>query len=164
MAAVCFGAVAFITAVFATTPLTFPAAESLDITDRVITYLVGGIGAAGLIGLLSLGRSIRIEALLSTSPWRKRRYRVYVDRMGNHRPSLVLLAEEGRPEAVLLVSALRWRVGEMEERNGGDILVAGNPLERVILRLPKSEVLLVARRPRIPWWREKMRTWAMDER
>jgi hypothetical protein len=84
--------------------------------------------------------------------------------MGNHRPSLVLLAEEGHPEAVLLVSALRCRVGELEEHNGGEILVAGNPLERVILRLPESEVLLVARRPRIPWWREKMRAWAMDER
>jgi hypothetical protein len=137
---VCFGAVALIIAVFVAAPVTFPAAESLDIADRVITYLVRGIGAAGLIGLVSLGRATRIEALLSTTSWTERRDRVYVDPMGNHRPSVVLLAEEGHPEAVLLVSALRWRVGELEEHNGGEILVAGNPLERVILRLPETGV------------------------
>lgn len=162
MAVLCFGALALSAGIVAATPLTYPAADSYDL-DRVVGYVHGALVALGLIGLLSLARSIRIQAVLSTSPWAKRRYRVYVDPMGNHRPSLVLLPDADHAEAVLLVSALRWRVGELQENSGGDILVAGNPFKRVVLQLPGSDVLLVARRPWMDWSRNRMRTLTLDQ-
>ena len=162
MAVLCFGALALSAWIVAATPLTYPAADSYDL-DRVVGSVHGALVALGLIGLLSLARSFRIQALLSTSPWTERRYRAYVDPWGLDRPSLVLLPDRVHPEAVLVVSALRWRVGRLEENSGGEIFVAGDPFKRVVLRLPESEGLLVARRPWMDWSRNRMRTLTLDQ-
>lgn len=162
MAVLCFGALALSAGIVAATPLTYPAADSYDL-DRVVGYVHGALVALGLIGLLSLARSFRIQALLSTSPWTERRYRAYVDPWGLDRPSLVLLPDRVHAEAVLVVSALRWRVGRLEENSGGEILVAGDPFKRVVLRLPESEGLLVARRPWMDWSRNRMRTLTLGQ-
>lgn len=154
-------ALALLVGAAALTPLKLPRAGSTGVGDRAIVYVVAFVLVVVIAGLLSWRRASRIEGILHAAPWIERRYRVSVDPLGNRRPALVLLGGEASPEAVLVVSALRWRVGILQDRNGGEILVAGDPSRRVVLRLPDSDLLFFARRPLMRWWRRKMRTWAL---
>jgi hypothetical protein len=141
--------------------LRLPSSEGGGADDRVATYAVAFVAVVGLAGVLALRRSSRIEAVLTSRPWVKRRYRISIDPHGNRRPSLVLLSDEVADEAVFLVSAMRWRVGELGEHDGEVLLTAGDPEKWLVVKPVESDSLFVARRPRMRWWRNRMRSAAM---
>lgn len=147
----------------ALTPLSFPAGDATSAGDRAVAYVLGFVAVTTLAGLLSWHRAGRMTRLLRTNPWVSRRFCVSLDPLGNRRPALVLLEDAGTCEAVLVVSALRWRVGELRKRDGDEILAAGNPSKVVVLKLPDSDALFLARRPVVTWWRNKMRAAVMRD-
>ncbi len=151
-------------ALVALSPLSLPASDATGAGDRVVSYAFSFVVVMAVGGSLSLYRSRRMARLMRTSPWVSRPYRVSVDSFGNRRTAVVLVANGSAPEAVLVVSAFVWRVGELEEYDGKEILVAGDPSKVVVLRLPDSDSLFLARRPIIGWWRNRLRTAAMTKR
>ncbi len=146
------------------TPFNLPSNDAADTGDRVIVQAIVFVAGMALIGSLSFYRSRHMMKLMRTSPWVRRHFHVNIRGFGGGRPALVLLENAAAPEAVFVVSALVWRVGELEEHDGKEILVAGNPSKVVVLRLPDSDSLFLARRPIIGWWRNRLRVAVMTKR
>lgn len=116
-------------------------------------------GLAFLVGWLTLLRTTRMRWVLGRSPWIERPARYRIAPFGrNGQPALLLMADEHRPEAVCSISATVWRYRQLPE--GDDpVLVAGDPRWAVIAPLDQR-ILLVAKRPVLPWWRRKLHKWA----
>jgi hypothetical protein len=108
-----------------------------------------GFGGAGLV------RVSRIRRLAARDGWQSREARFRVG-MGGRQPALVLASDGVKPEAVLSVSTtvLRWNVLNNEHR----LWVTGDPFSRfAAVATPKLDHVVVVKRPRLPWWRDRLR-------
>lgn len=119
----------------------------------------GGVAVyAGMCGLL---RSIRMRFHLEREAWVTRRASYRIAPMGpNGQPALLIRADELDSEAVCSVSATVWRYRLLPQGPDVALLVAGNPHRWSVIAPTDVSVLLVARRPMLPFWSKKLRQYA----
>jgi hypothetical protein len=121
-------------------------------------------GLAFFLGVATLLRSLRMGALFKRTAWTERRAAYRIAPIGaNGQPALVIMEDGSGGESVCSVSATAGRYQQLEEGPDIPLLVAGNPRRWSVIAPPDLHVLLVAKRPRMPFWRRKLRDYAIPE-
>jgi hypothetical protein len=121
-------------------------------------------GQAFTVGLWTLLRSLRMSVVLKRQAWTERRatYRI-APFGGNGQPALLVKADWYGSEAVCSVSATVWRYRQLEQGDDIALLVAGDPRRWAVVSQPDVHVLLVVKRPWMPFWSRKLRRYATRE-
>jgi hypothetical protein len=121
-------------------------------------------GLAFFMGMSTLVRSCRMSALFKRTAWTQRRaaYRI-APIGGNGQPALVIKEDGSGGEAVCSVSATAGRYHQLEQGPDIPLLVVGNPRRWSVIAPPELHVLLVAKRPWMPFWGRKLREYAIPE-
>lgn len=121
-------------------------------------------GLAFFTGVSTLLRSLRMGALFKLTAWTERRAAYRIAPFGaNGQPALVIKEDGSGGEAVCSVSATVWRYQQLEEGPDIPLLVVGNPRRWSVIAPPDLHVLLVAKRPWLPFWGRKLREYAIPE-
>lgn len=121
-----------------------------------VTPLAWGILAV-TAGAVGLRRVQRIRTLTARDGWIRRacRFRL-LSGLGNGYPTLLLLAQETLPEALVSVSSTVWRWQALNEVD--EVFVVGDPTTRfaAVATEDYSDVLVV-KRPLLRWWERRLR-------
>jgi hypothetical protein len=121
-------------------------------------------GLAFFTGVSTLLRSLHMGALLKRTAWTERRAAYRIAPIGaNGQPALVIKEDGSGGEAVCSVSATVGRYRQLEEGPDIPLLVVGDPRRWSVIAPPDLHVLLVARRPWMPFWGRKLRGIAIPE-
>lgn len=100
--------------------------------------------------------------LLRRHPWSHRRATYRIAPPGaNGQPALVLKADNDAPEAVCSVPATVWRYRELDQGSDIELLVVGNPRWWSVVAPPDLRIVLVAKRPLMPFWGRQLRKYAL---
>ena len=122
-----------------------------------------GLGAvACCVGLVGIVRAVRARRLLARAPWVVRTcwYRI-APIGGNGQPALLIEADDHGPESVCSVSATALRFRRLPQGPHQPMLVGGDPLRWAVVAAVNPRVVIIIKRPWIPWWRRRLRRWAL---
>ena len=115
-------------------------------------------GLAFIVGLWALLRSLRMSVVLKHQAWAERRAMYRIAPVGpNGQPALLVKADSYGPQAVCAVPATAWRYRQLQQGDDIELLVAGDPRRWSVVTQPDMRVLLVAKRPWVPFSERKLR-------
>lgn len=125
----------------------------------VVGFSIGPLAlVAGFTGLI---RSRRMKHRLGRAAWTLRRADYRIAPMGaNGQPALLIQADDHGPEVVCSVPATAWRYRQLPQGLDRPLLVVGDPRRWAIVAPPDRSILLVAKRPLVPWWSRQLRKYA----
>lgn len=141
-----------------------PDGDPKGIAGAVALFGIGGGGVVLVAGASGLWRSVRMRWLLKRHPWSERRAAYRIAPLGaNGQPALVIKEDSSAGEAVCSVPATVWRYRQLEQGPDIPLLVVGNPRRWSVVAPPDRHVLLVAKRPWVPFWGRKLRRYALPD-
>jgi hypothetical protein len=108
-------------------------------------------------------RVTRARRILSRHPWHPRAARYAIAAVGHNRqPALVLSEDDSNPEVVLSLSTTVFRYGRLNTGTNGVVLVVFGGRRWAFAAPPDRSIIVVVKKPRIPWWRNRLRRIAME--
>lgn len=114
--------------------------------------------AAGITGFI---RSRRMKHDLGRVGWTARRADYRIAPIGaNGQPALLIKADAHGPEVVCSVPTTVWRYRRLPQGSDRPLLVVGDPRRWAVVAPPDRSVLLVAKKPLVPWWARRLREYA----
>ena len=141
-----------------------PAGDPKGVARVVAVFGISWGGLAFFTGMSTLLRSHRMSALFKRSAWTERRAAYRIAPIGvNGQPALVIKEDGSGGEAVCSISATAGRYQHLDQGPDIPLLVVGNPMRWSVIAPPELHVLLVAKRPWMPFWRRKLREYAIPE-
>ena len=144
-----------------------PDGDPKGIAGATALFGIGGGGVVFVAGAWGMWRSVRMHwllKLLKRHPWSERRAAYRIAPFGaNGQPALVIKEDSAAGEAVCSVPATVWRYRQLEQGPDIPLLVVGNPRRWSVVAPPDLHVLLVAKRPWVPFWGRKLRKYAMPD-
>lgn len=133
-----------------------PAALSLVGTVGLATALVALI--AGITGFI---RARRMKHRLGRVGWTTRLASYRIAPIGaNGQPALLIRADANGPEVICSLPTTARRYRRLPQGADRPLLVVGDPRRWAVVAPLDRSIVLVAKRPLVPWWSHKLRKYA----
>lgn len=129
---------------------------------------IGGFGIGGVAvwaGGLGTLRTLRISHGMKHDGWVVRQADYRIAPIGaNGQPALLVHEDSHGPEAVCSVSTTVWRYRRLPQGPDLPFLFLGNPRRWAVMAPPDRSILVVVKRPVLPFWSHFLRKYATEAR
>ena len=133
-----------------------PAALSLV---GLVSFTTALLALSG--GITGCARARRMKHRLGRVGWTARCADYRIAPIGaNGQPALLIQADAHGPEVVCSVSTTVRRYRRLPQGADRPLLVVGDPRRWAVVAPPDRSIVLVVKRPLLPWWARKLRKYA----